>query len=93
MKRMECYKGILAKLEEGQEGLSLVMVPLDTPAADWGNYLLQFVFHTGEESRFRVPREELRPGMELAIRHNGIATRSLPPQGFALEVRRLGDCR
>lgn len=87
------YNGILVELEEGANGLSLVMVPLDTPEADRGDYLRQYVFHTGEETDLRVPREELRPGAELAIRHNGIATRSLPPQGFALEVRRLGDCR
>lgn len=91
------YKGILAELEEGPDGLSLVMVPLGTPAAEWGDYLRQFIFHTGKETRFCVPPEQLRPGMELQIRHNGISTRSLPPQGYALKVGRGknagGECR
>lgn len=82
----ECYRGILVRTEDGRDGPDLVMVPLGTPAGEWEDYLKQYIFHTGEGTRFCVSREELLPGVELAICHNGIATRSLPPQGFALAV-------
>ena len=81
-----CYKGILAELEARPDSLSLVMVPENTPEDRWGDPMEQFVFHVGEATRFAFPPEELRRGMTLTIGHNGIATRSLPPQGNALFV-------
>ncbi len=81
-----CYSGILAELKEGPDSLSLVMVPENTPEERWGNPMEQYIFHTGKDTRFCIPRERLLPGVVLTIGHNGIATRSLPPQGNALFV-------
>ncbi len=81
-----CYSGILAKIEEGPDRLSLVMVPAGTPEDRWDDPMEQYVFHVGEKTRFSFPPEELRPGMALVIGNNGIATRSLPPQSAALFV-------
>ena len=84
--KQACYSGILAEMKEGPDRLSLVMVPRDTPKEQWGDPMKQYVFHVGEETRFSFPPEELHPGMALTIGHNGIATRSLPPQSGAIFV-------
>lgn len=83
-----CYNGILTAVEEGPDGLSLVMVPGNTPKERWGDPMEQFVFHAGEGTNLCVPPEELKPGMSLVIGYNGVSTRSLPPQGHALFVLR-----
>ena len=83
-----CYNGILAKMEEEPDRLSLVMVPAGTPEDRWGDPMVQYVFHVGEETMFSFPPEELCQGMALIIGHNGIATRSLPPQSSAIFVTR-----
>lgn len=82
------YNGILVEAEDREDGSTdLVMVPLDTPQEDWQNPMMQFVFHTGPETQFRMSTQDLEEGMLLNIYHKGIATRSIPPQGVALEVR------
>ena len=84
------YNGILVEKGEREDGsVDLVMVPLDTPSESWGDPMRQFVFHTGESTQFRLAPEALKEGALLNIYHKGIATRSLPPQGVALEVRLL----
>ena len=83
-----CYSGILAEIEEGPDSLSLVMVHGGTPEGEWGDPAKQYIFHIGEETNFSFPPAELRRGMALTIGHNGIATRSLPPQGHAIFVVR-----
>ena len=84
------YNGILVEKGEREDGsVDLVVVPLDTPSESWGDPMRQFVFHTGESTQFRLAPEALKEGALLNIYHKGIATRSLPPQGVALEVRLL----
>lgn len=82
----EYYRGILVQLEGERNYPDLVMVPLGTPLREWRDYQKQYIFHTGEETRFCISRARLMPGLRLSIQHNGIATRSLPPQGFAERV-------
>lgn len=91
------YNGILVEVTAGDkagEG-SLVMRSLGSEAkADPGEEALQeFVFHYSSETLFRMglAPEELRPGDELNIYHRGVSTMSIPPQGFALEVRRMAE--
>lgn len=82
------YNGILVERQEQEDGsVDLVMVPLDTPPESRQDPMLQFVFHTGEDTRFRLSPEALTEGAELNIYHRGISTRSIPPQGAALEVQ------
>lgn len=82
------YNGILVELETREDGtVDLVMVPQGTPLEDWGDPMNQFIFHTGPETCFATPPGELPEGGLLTICHKGIATRSIPPQGVALEVR------
>lgn len=47
----------------------------------------QVVFHYSENTQFYLQVEELAQGDTLNILHRGAMTRSLPPQGSALEVR------
>lgn len=82
------YNGILVEQEVLEDGsIDLVMVPQGTPLENWGDPMMQFVFHTGPETQFRMSTQDLEEGMLLNIYHKGIATRSIPPQGVALEVR------
>ena len=71
--------------------VDLVMVPQDTPMESWGDPMKQFVFHTGPDTQFYTSAGDLKEGALLNIYHKGIATRSLPPQGVALEVRLLAQ--
>ena len=71
--------------------VDLVMVPQDTPMESWGDPMKQFVFHTGPDTQFYTSAGDLKEGALLNIYHKGIATRSLPPQGVALEVRPLAQ--
>ncbi len=87
---MVYYNGILVERQEREDGsVDLVMVPLDTPAENRQDPMVQFVFHTGTDTQFRLSQEALTEGVELNIYHKGISTRSIPPQGVALEVRPL----
>lgn len=85
---MVYYNGILAeKDDDGNGNVDLVMVPEGTPQENWRDPMRQFVFHAGPETQFFTPVEELEEGASLNIYHRGISTRSIPPQGVALEVR------
>lgn len=86
------YNGILVEAETQENGsVDLVMVPQGTPLESWGDPMQQFVFHTGPDTRFRMSSQDLEEGMLLNIYHKGIATRSIPPQGEALEVRPMAQ--
>lgn len=86
------YNGILVKQDTMEDGtVDLVMVPQDTPMESWGDPMKQFVFHTGPDTQFYTSAGDLKEGALLNIYHKGIATRSLPPQGVALEVRLLAQ--
>lgn len=86
------YNGILVELETMPDGTAdLVMVPQGTPLESWGDPMKQFVFHTGPDTQFRMSTQDLEEGMLLNIYHKGIATRSIPPQGAALEVRPMAQ--
>ena len=89
------YNGVVVEVRPGDkegEG-SLVMRALD--AAQTGDpgedALEQFVFHYAPQTQWRLGLsvEELQPGDELNIYHRGVATMSIPPQGSALEIRRM----
>ncbi len=86
------YNGILVEQNTMECGtVDLVMVPQDTPMESWGDPMKQFVFHTGPDTQFYTSAGDLKEGALLNIYHKGIATRSLPPQGVALEVRLLAQ--
>lgn len=44
-------------------------------------------FHFDDSTQFYLDLDSLAPGDPLNIYHRGTMTRSIPPQGFALEVR------
>ena len=82
------YNGILVEKRSQEDGsVDLVMVPQDTPPESRQDPMYQFIFHTGPDTQLRMAQEELLEGVQLNIYHKGIATRSIPPQGVALEVR------
>ena len=82
------YNGILTAVQEKEDGsVDLVMVPEGTPQDQWEDPMVQFVFHTGDETQFYCNLEDLTEGTLLNIYHKGIMTMSIPPQGVALEVR------
>lgn len=86
------YNGILVEQNTMEDGTAdLVMVPQGTPLENWGDPMKQFVFHTGPDTQFYMAEDDLAEGALLNIYHKGIATRSLPPQGVALEVRLLAQ--
>ena len=47
----------------------------------------EVIFHYAEETNFYLDIDQLKQGDQLNIFHSGAYTRSLPPQGSALEVR------
>lgn len=51
----------------------------------------EIIFNYGEETQFYLNVEELKEGDALNIFHKGILTRSIPPQGIALEVRTYAE--
>ena len=82
------YNGILTAVQEKEDGsVDLVMVPEGTAQDQWEDPMVQFVFHTGDETQFYCNLEDLTEGTLLNIYHKGIMTMSIPPQGVALEVR------
>ena len=84
------YNGILVEQRSREDGsVDLVMVPQDTPPESRQDPMYQFIFHTGPDTQLRMAQEELLEGVQLNIYHKGIATRSIPPQGVALEVRAI----
>ena len=87
------YNGVLLGVQQGEDGQSLVMAPLEDLLL-CGNSTLEelyplaeIVFHCGEETQFYLSADQLVLGTRLNILHTGVTTRSLPPQGNALEVR------
>lgn len=77
------FNGTIQEIQpaEGVENEgSLVMEELDTGSP--------VVFHFGGgTTQFYLNEHDLKPGDRLNILHRGAYTRSIPPQGFALEVR------
>ncbi len=49
------------------------------------------IFHCSDSTQMRLNVEELQPGDKLNIFHQGVYTRSLPPQGSALEVAKYAE--
>lgn len=49
------------------------------------------IFHCSDSTQMRLNVEELQPGDKLNIFHQGVYTRSLPPQGNALEVSKYAE--
>ena len=67
----------------------LVMVPEGTPEDQWEDPMMQFIFHTGDQTQFYCDEAALEEGTLLNVYHRGTATMSIPPQGSALELRLL----
>lgn len=91
---MIVYNGVLLGVQEDENGgKSLVMASLDSEPF-CGNSTLEelyplaeIVFHCGDDTQFYLSQDQLVLGAKLNILHTGATTRSLPPQGNALEVR------
>ena len=84
------YNGILVSLREREDGrVDLVMVPEGTPEDQWEDPMMQFIFHTGDQTQFYCDEAALEEGTLLNVYHRGTATMSIPPQGSALELRLL----
>ena len=47
---------------------------------------MQYRFNYGPETQFVIPLEQIAVGTQLNVYHSPAATRSLPPQSYALEV-------
>ena len=47
---------------------------------------MQYRFNYGPETQFVIPLEQIAVGTQLNVYHSPAATRSLPPQSYALEI-------
>ena len=82
------YNGTLLSITETDRGRDLLLQNRDTPegASEEERRLHQTVFHLTEHTQLYLNEESLAPGAPLNIYHRGVLTRSIPPQGTALEV-------
>lgn len=69
-------------------------------SADEGSILLkdkssnnQTVFHYNKDTQLYIDKKALKKGAVLNIYHSGALTRSVPPQGNALEIRAYSDVK
>ncbi|WRS28479.1 hypothetical protein U6B65_04925 [Oscillospiraceae bacterium MB08-C2-2] len=51
----------------------------------------EWVFHYSEETQIYLNLDDLIAGDSLSILFSGASTRSIPPQAFALEIRRFAE--
>ena len=82
------YNGTLVSVSETDRGRDLLLQDLDTPqdASEEELQAHRTIFHITEETQLYLGEEVLVPGAKLNIYHRGALTRSIPPQGSALEV-------
>ena len=80
--------------QENPDGSVTALVAPD-PEQEGEGYLLldpleeggmQYRFNYGPETQFVIPLEQIAVGTQLNVYHSPAATRSLPPQSYALEV-------
>lgn len=74
------YNGTLVEVIRDGENGQLLMDPLMEDG-------VAYAFNFGPETVFYVDLESLQPGDKLNIYHSSMATRSIPPQSPAIEVR------
>lgn len=84
MADMVNFNGTIQSIEKDGENItSLTMI-------DIGNNQ-EVVFRISNDTNIYLTASDLKEGNKLNIYHRGIYTLSLPPQGFALEVRYMAE--
>ena len=76
------YNGTVVEIVADQEREGEGYILMDPLTADG----MQYQFNYGPETQFSIPVEEIAPGVQLNVYHSPVATRSLPPQSYALEI-------
>ena len=76
------YNGTVVEVapDPEQEGEGYLLLD---PLTEGG---MQYRFNYGPETQFVIPLEQIAVGTQLNVYHSPAATRSLPPQSYALEV-------
>lgn len=84
---MVLFNGIVEKVTPSKEKKGEGSILVKDMANDQ-----EVIFHYSEENtRFYMNMEDFKAGTKLSILHRGMMTRSLPPQGSALEIRKFAE--